>query len=62
MFGAPELGNDVSNLIEDDDPHHLALHDNDHALLIDTDTARMLKDVGTKLTDELAILVVDLNL
>ena len=62
MFGASKFGEDVSHLIEDDDPHHLALHNNDQAFVIDADTARMLKNVGTKLPYKLAILVVDLNL
>ncbi len=49
-------------LIEDDDSHDLALDDDDPALVVDADSARMLQDVRAEFTDELAVLVVDLNL
>ena len=62
MLGASKFVEDISHLIEDDDPHHLALHNNDQAFVVNTNTTRMLKNVGTKLTDKLTILVVDLNL
>ncbi len=52
----------IINLIENDDPHDLALNDNDTPLVVDAHATWMLKNVGTKLTNELAVLVVDLDL
>ena len=52
----------VLNLVKDDDPHDLALHDDDPALVVDADAARVLEDVGAEFADELAVLVVDLDL
>ena len=49
-------------LIEDDDAHDLALHDDDAALVVDADAARVLQDVRTELAHELTVLVVDLDL
>ena len=51
-----------SDLIKDDDPHDFALDDDDAALVVDAHAARVLQDVGAKLADELAVLVVDLDL
>ena len=51
-----------TDLIEDDDPHDLALDDDDAALVVDADAARVLQDVGAEFADELAVLVVDLDL
>jgi len=51
-----------TDLIEDDDPHDLALDDDDPALVVDADAARVLKDVGTELSHELPVLVVQLDL
>ena len=49
-------------LIEDDDAHDLALDDDDAALVVDADAARVLQDVGAELAHELPVLVVDLHL
>ena len=49
-------------LVEDDDAHDLALDDDDAALVVDADAARVLQDVGTELAHELAVLVVYLHL
>ena len=49
-------------LIEDDDAHDLALDDDDAALVVDADAARVLQDVRTELAHELTVLVVDLDL
>ena len=51
-----------SYLIEDDDAHDLALDDDDAALVVDADAARVLQDVRTELAHELTVLVVDLDL
>ena len=61
MLGAAELVEHVAELVEDDDPHDLALDDDDAALVVDADAARVLQDVGAELADELAVLVVDLE-
>ena len=62
VLGAPELLEKISVLVEDDDSHDLALHYDDPAHSVHADAARVLQDVGSKLTDELAILRVDLHL
>ena len=49
-------------LIEDDDAHDLALDDDDAALVVDADAARVLQDVRPELAHELTVLVVDLDL
>ena len=51
-----------ADLIEDDDPHDLALDDDDAALVVDAHAARVLQDVGAELAHELTVLVVDLDL
>ena len=52
----------ATNLVKDDDPHDLALDDDDPALDVDADAARMLQNVGSELADELPVLVVQLDL
>ena len=52
----------ATDLIEDDDPHDLALDDDDAALVVDAHAARVLQDVGAELAHKLAVLVVDLDL
>lgn len=54
--------NHYGYLIKNDDPHDLALNDDDAALIVDAYATRMLKNVCSKFTDELAVLVVDLDL
>ena len=49
-------------LIKYDDPHDLALDDDDPALVVDAHAARMLQNVCAELADKLAVLVVDLDL
>ena len=51
-----------AHLVEDDDAHDLALDDDDAALVVDADAARVLQDVRTELAHELTVLVVDLDL
>ncbi len=41
---------------------YLALYDDDAALVVDTDAARVLQDVRAKLAHKLTVLVVDLDL
>ena len=41
---------------------YLALYNDDSSFVVDTHTARMLQDIGAKLSNKLAVLVVDLNL
>ena len=62
ILGAVELLQDVAVDVEDEHTHDLALDDHDASLVVDADAARMLQDVGAELADELAVLVVDLNL
>jgi len=62
MLGTAKLVQDISHLIKDDDPHHLALNNDDPTLVVNCDAPWMLKDVSTKLAHKLAILVVDLYL
>ena len=49
-------------LIKDDDPHDLAFDDDDSTLVVDANSARVLKNVSAEFTDKLTVLVVDLNL
>merc|ERR1719431_1470036 len=58
----PLLSTHISELIEDDDPHHLAFHHDDPALVVDANPPVVLQDVGAELADELAVLVVYLDL
>uniref|UniRef100_A0A182TT91 Uncharacterized protein n=1 Tax=Anopheles melas TaxID=34690 RepID=A0A182TT91_9DIPT len=62
MLAATKLLQHIAGLVEDDDTHHLALHDNDTALAVHGNAARMLQDVSAELAHKLAVLVVDLNL
>ena len=62
VFGAAKLVQDLAQLVEDDDAHHLALHHDDPAVVVHAHAARMLKDVGAELAHKLAVLVVDLDL
>ena len=59
---AGEPTQDGADHVEDDHPHHLALHHHDRSPGVDSDASGMLQDVGTKLTDELTKLREDLNL
>ena len=43
-------------------PTYLALYNDDSSFVVDTHTPRMLQDIGAKLSNKLAVLVVDLNL
>ena len=43
-------------------PTYLALYNDDSSFVVNTHTARMLQDIGAKLSNKLAVLVVDLNL
>lgn len=52
----------VSVLVEYDDPHHLALDDNDEPLVVNGDTARIAQCIGPELSHKLPVLVVDLDL
>ncbi len=49
-------------LVKDDDPHDLALDDDDPALVVDADAAGVLQYIGAELANELAVLVVNLDL
>ena len=60
--GARELGQDVADHVEDDNPHHLALHNHDSAPWVNSNTARVLQHICSKLPQELAILVEYLHL
>lgn len=62
MLGATELVEDVAVLIEDDHSHHLALYNDDPALVVDCDASGVLQNVGPELANKLTVLVVDLNL
>ena len=62
VFRTAKLVQDVAHLVEDDDAHHLTLHDDDPALVVDGDAARVLEDVRPELANELPVLVVDLYL
>ena len=62
VFGAPKLAENCAHLVEDDDAHDLALYHDNEALGVYADAAGMLEDVSTELTDELTVLIVDLNL
>ena len=53
---ATELIEDVPHHVEDDDPHDLALDDDDAAAVVRGDSAGMLQDVGSELPDELSVL------
>lgn len=48
--------------VEDDDAHHFAFNHDDVTLFVDADAAWMLKDVGAEFAQELAVLIVDLDL
>jgi len=62
VLGTAKLVEHIAELVEDDDAHHLALHHDDPALVVDADAAGVLQDVGAELANELAVLVVDLDL
>ena len=62
VLRATKLVKDVARLIEDDDAHDFALHDDYAALVVDRNATWVLEDIGTKLTYKLAILVVNLDL
>lgn len=62
MLGASELLQHVAHLIEDEHAHHLALDHDDTALVVHGHASRMLQNVRAELANELAVLVVDLNL
>ena len=62
VLGAAKLVQDVAGLVEDDHAHHLALHDDDAALVVDGDSSRMLQDIGTEFAHKLTVLVVNLDL
>jgi len=62
MLGAAELVQHVTELVEDDHTHHLALYYYDPALVVHTDSSGVLEDVGAELPHELTVLVVDLDL
>ena len=62
VLGAPELVQDVAGLVEDDNAHHFALHHDDPALVVHGHPAGVLQNVGTKFADELAVLVINLDL
>ena len=53
---ATELVEDIPHLVKDDDPHDLALDDDDAAAVVRGDSAGMLQDVGSELPDELSVL------
>ena len=62
MLGTTKLIENIATLVKNDDSHDFALDDNDSSLAVDANTARVLKNVGTELTDKLTVLVVYLDL
>ena len=62
VLGTTKFIQHITHLIKYDDTHHLALNNDDSALVVHRHSSRMLKDIRAKFTDKLAILVVDLNL
>lgn len=62
MFGALDSSLDIAVRVKDNDAHDLALNHNDSALIVNTNSTRMLEDVSAEFAQELAILIVDLNL
>ena len=62
ITGAAELVEDVTDHVEDDDPHDLALNDDDPATVVCGHTTGMLEYVCTELADKLSILSEDLTL
>lgn len=62
MLGATKLVDDIPKLIKNDDSHDFAFYDDDSPLVVDGHSSWMLENVGTKFANELAILVVDLDL
>ena len=59
---AAELVEDIADHVEDDDPHDLALDDDDAAAVVRGDSTGMLQDVGSELPDELTVLGEHLDL
>lgn len=62
VLGAAKLVQHISQLVENDDPHHLALDHNNPSFVVDANTAGMLQNIRTKLPHKLTVLVVDLDL
>ena len=62
VLGATELVQHVAQLVEDDHAHDFTLDDDDAALAVNRDAARVLQDVRTELAHKLSVLVVDLHL
>ena len=59
---AAELVQDISHHVEDNDPHNLALHDNDSSPTVSGDASGMLKYISAKFPNEVAELGENLNL
>lgn len=62
VLGAAKLVQDLAQLIEDDDAHHLALDHDDATVAVHAHAARVLQDVGSELAHKLPVLVVNLDL
>lgn len=62
VLGTAKLVQDVSILVKYDHPHNLALDDYNPTLVVDGDSSGVLENVGAKLSDKLAVLIVDLDL
>lgn len=62
VFRTTKLLQNISQVVEDQDSHDFAFHDNDSSFVVDCDSSWMLQDVGSKLTNKLSVLIVDLDL
>jgi hypothetical protein len=49
----------IAKHIEYEYAHYFALHNNDTALIVDANSARMLQNGGAKFANELAILIAE---
>lgn len=55
VLGAAKLLQHIATLVEDDDPHHLALDHDNAALRVHCNAARVLQNYGTKLAYRLRL-------
>ena len=62
ILGAVELLQHIAVQVKYEHTHHFALDDHNATLVVHTDAARMLQNIGAELAQELSVLVVDLYL
>lgn len=62
VLGAAKFLHDISHQIKNDDAHHFALDHHHSPLVVNCHSAGVLQNIGAKLAQKLAVLVVNLDL